>query len=48
MNKKICPKCGSTDVEMQPAPFEVSTGIKLNNFRCNKYDYEGPMGEKEK
>jgi hypothetical protein len=48
MNKKICPKCGSADVKSQPAPFEVSTGVVLNNFSCNKCDYEGPMAEEEK
>jgi hypothetical protein len=46
MNKKICPKCGGTDVRLGPEPWQSRSVMALQNYKCSNCDYEGPMAEK--
>ena len=43
MNKKICPKCKSTNVSYKPEAFEVSSGATFQKYKCNNCGYDGMM-----
>lgn len=43
MNKKICPKCKSEDINYKPTAEQVAIGTRPQTHKCNKCSYEGNL-----
>jgi len=48
MKIKLCPRCGSTKVDLKPTPLQADLGM-MPNYKCLKCGYESDIfAEKEK
>ncbi len=43
MKLKVCPKCGSTNIDYKPTVLESSLGSALHTHRCNNCGYESKL-----